>query len=134
MSCKTETKTINEHEYSATQWPAEKAMIIKFKLIKAFGASLSIIADTDNSDGISNGLNALFNSNSPEEIVALMKSCVVGVARDGKVITETSFDEFFSGDDLMDVYKVFVFVVGVNYANFLKGQWQEKLLAVQDSL
>jgi hypothetical protein len=77
----------------------------------------------------------LFESNSPEEITALIKTAVIGVACDGTKITETTFNQTFSGDDLMDVYKVFMFVVKVNYGNLLKGQKAEALLArVQGSL
>ena len=46
MACKTETKQIGDHEYSVTQWPAEKSMLMKFRLAKAFGASLATIMGT----------------------------------------------------------------------------------------
>lgn len=138
MVCKTETKEIGEHEYSVTQWPAEKSMLMKFKLIKSFGPSITSLmgstsnddkSETDEAQALSNSLNALFQTTSPEELVILMKSCVVGVARDGKRITETSFNEFFSGDDMLDIYKIFIFVLQVNYANFMKGQFADKFLA-----
>ena len=45
MACKTETKQIGDHEYSVTQWPAEKSMLMKFRLAKAFGASLATIME-----------------------------------------------------------------------------------------
>lgn len=132
MACNTETKQIGDHEISVTQWPATKSMLFKFKLAKTFGASLAALAnqsDTNEAEILSNGLSSLFQNNSPEELVALMKDCVIGVARDGKRITETSFDEIFSGDSLLEVYQVFVFVVKVNYGNLMKGQWVDNLLA-----
>lgn len=147
MACKTETKQIGDHEYSVTQWPAEKSMLMKFRLAKAFGASLAAIMgnasqsdkkkNTDKEDALalSEGLSTLFNSNSPEELVALMKNCVVGVACDGKRITETSFNELFSGDELLEVYKVFIFVLQVNYSNLFKGQLADRFLAkMKDNL
>ena len=147
MACRTESKTIGEHEYSVTQWAADKSMLMKFKLVKAFGVSLTkivAIASTDtkkkSSEGeeikaFSEGLASLFESNSPEELVSLMKSCVVGVACDGKRITDTSFNEVFSADDLLEVYNVFIFVIQVNYQNFLKGRLVDNLLAkVKESL
>lgn len=143
MACKTESKQIGDHEYSVTQWPAEKSMLMKFRLAKAFGASLATImgtasqtpskgkknTDQDDAKALSEGLSTLFQNNSPEELVALMKNCVVGVACDGKRITETSFNELFSGDDLLEVYKVFIFVLQVNYANLFKGQLADRFLA-----
>lgn len=147
MACRTETKQIGEREFSVTQWPASKAMLMKLKLVKAFGVSLTKLASStsDQSKGkkkeeqeiaaLSDGLASLFESNSPEELVALMRACIEGVACDGKRITQTSIDEVFSPDDLIEIYKVFIFVIQVNYGNFLKGQWADNLLAkVKESL
>ena len=143
MACNTETKEIGEREYSVTQWPADKSMLMKFRLAKAFGASLASIMGSssqtpskgkknsyqDDAKALSEGLSTLFKSNSPEELVALMKNCVVGVVCDGKRITDSSFNELFSGDDLMEVYKVFIFVLQVNYSNLFKGQLADRFLA-----
>jgi len=147
MSCKTETKQIGDHEFSVTQWPADKAILMKMKLGKAFGASIGKIAaialestkkqttDSEQAEALSEGITMLFESNSPEDITKLIKDSVIGVAVDGTKITETTFNQIFSGDDLMDVYKVFIFVIKVNYGNLFKGQKAEALLAkVQDSL
>lgn len=135
MACKTESQVIGEHEYSVTQWSAQKAILTKFKLIKTFGASLAIIAgqasgeETDEATALSDGLSTLFANSSPEDLLELMTETVIGVACDGKRITKTSFEELFSGDSLMDVYKVFLFVMRVNYGNLMKGQLAESLLA-----
>lgn len=142
MACKTESKQIGDHEYSVTQWPADKSMLMKFRLAKAFGASLATlmgnspkatkdkkVTEQDEALALSEGLSTLFQTNSPEELVALMKNCVIGTACDGKRITETSFNELFSGDELLEVYKVFVFVLQVNYSNLFKGQLADRFLA-----
>lgn len=135
MSCETETTTINEREYSVTQWPAKKAILTKFKLVKTFGASLAILAgqasgeDSDDAKALSNGLSTLFNHSSPDELLSLMTECIIGIACDGKRITESGFDELFSGDNLMDSYKVFIFVLKVNYGNLMKGQLADRFLA-----
>jgi len=147
MSCKTETTQIGDHEFSVTQWPADKSILMKMKLAKTFGASIGLIAsvalestkkkisEAEEAKALSEGISSLFESNSPEEVTNLIKSCVVGVACDGTKITETTFNQIFSGDDIMDVYKVFMFVIKVNYGNLLKGQKAEALLAkVQGSL
>lgn len=147
MSCKTETTQIGDHEYSVTQWPADKSILMKMRLAKTFGASIGLIAsvalestkkkisEAEEAKALSEGIATLFESNSPEEVTNLIKSCVIGVAVDGTKITETSFNQIFSGDDIMDVYKVFMFVIKVNYGNLLKGQKAEALLAkVRDSV
>jgi len=133
MACKTETKEIGDHEYSVTQWSAEKAMIMKFRLTKTFGASLASILNMEGEDkeaeALSKCLSTLFKDNSPEEIVSLIKECVLKVGCDGTRITETTFNELFSGDDLLEVYKVFIFVIQVNYGNLLRGQLADRFLA-----
>jgi hypothetical protein len=134
MACKTETKEIDDREYSVTQWPVENSLTMKLKLMKAIGPALAKLASSanqkdDDIQGLSESLSSLFENSSPEELVALMKQCLVGVAVEGKRMTETSFNEVFSPDDLMSIYKVFVFVLQVNYGNFLKGQLVENLLA-----
>lgn len=135
MSCETETTTIGEHEYSVTQWPAKRAILTKFKLVKAFGAALTIIAgqasgeESGDAKALSDGLSTIFEHSSPDELLSLMTECVVGVACNGKRITESTFDELFSGDNLMDSYKVFIFVLRVNYGNLMKGQLAKSFLA-----
>ena len=138
MTCKTESKTIGDHEISVTQWPATKAITMKFRLGKVFGATLAIIAgqvsDEDSTDAadaeaISKGFSVLFESNSPDDIVALLKECVIGVGCDETKITAGSFETLFSGDDLLQVYQIFIFVLKVNYANLMKGQFADQILA-----
>lgn len=125
MAVKTETKTIDDKEFSVTQWPAERAILTKMRLIKAIGpaiASLIKLEDGKEDDALANGLNLLFENSTPEEILTLIKTCIVGISCDGTRISESRFTELFSGDNLLTVYKVFVFVLQVNYKNFLKGQ------------
>lgn len=136
MACKTETKTINDVDYSVTQWPADKAMLMQFKLLKVFGPSLTQLATavsttskSIDSTKLAESLNQLFVSATPEDIFALLKECILGVARDGSRLTENSFKEIFGPDDLLEIYQVFLFVLKVNYGNFIKGQLVENLLA-----
>lgn len=145
MACQTETKEISDREFSVTQWPADKSILMKMRLAKTFGASLAAIignsqggdksSDSDDAKALSQGLAMLFQANTPEEVTSLIKESVVGVAMDGTKITESRFNEVFSGDSLMDVYKVFMFVIKVNYGNLLTGQRVEGFLAkVQGSI
>ena len=139
MSCKTETKMIGDKEVSATQWPVEKSMLMKLKLVKAFGPSLtkliSISSDKKSSelsvsaDILTDGISILFEHNSPEDLFALIKSCLIGVAVNGRRLTENSINEQFSPDEMMDMYRIFLFVIQVNYQNFFKGQLVEGFLA-----
>lgn len=142
MSCKTEDKQIGDHTFMVTQWPADQALLNKFKLIKLFGPALTTLAPIMSTQkgkgGLSEGgeisafsdaLSKLFECNTPEELVTFMKNCIVGAMCDGERITESKFTEIFSGDDLIEVYKVFLFVLKVNYSNLFKGQLAEKLLA-----
>ena len=140
MGCNTETNTVNDHEYSVTQWSATKALLMKLRMAKVFGSAFTIVASAISGDeeanemeAFANGFSRLFENNDPEDIVALMKDSIVGVARDGTKITNTSFDEHFTGE-LMDIYKVFIFVIKVNYGNFFKGQWAESLLAKAEKI
>ena len=137
MGCRTESKMIGEREYSVTQWPATRSMLFKMKLIKTFGATLAIIVGqssdsknkpNDDAKALSKGLSVLFETNSPEDVVTLMKDSIIGVACNGTKITSSSFDELFSGDDLLEVYKVFIFILQVNYSNLMKGQLGDRLL------
>ena len=135
MSCRTENRIIGEHEYSVTQWPAEKAILMKLKIIKIFGSSVVTLGGSLVSGGdedievFAEGLTSLFNNSSPEEISKFMKSCVIGAGCGESRITESTFETLFSGDNLMDFYKVFLFVLEVNYAHLMKGQLAEQLLA-----
>jgi hypothetical protein len=131
MPCKTETKNIEGHDYSVTQWPAHTAMINKFKLIKMFGPAFLKFAplmgstiDTDSDEAMramSSSLNLLFENGSPEEIASLIESCIIGASRDGLRIDSSGYMQHFSGDGLSSIYKVFMFVVQVNYSDLMPG-------------
>lgn len=135
MACRTETKVINDHEYSVTQWPVDRSLLTKMRLIKFFGPSLSQLLSLQDKeaglkvDVVEKMMTLLFASTTPEDVVDLIKDSVIGVARDGTKITDTSYVEHFSGDEMADVYKIFFFVLKVNYANLLKGQLVGDLLA-----
>lgn len=143
MACKTETTTIGEHEYSVTQWSVDISFVNKLKLGKLFGKSITkltaIISDTIGEDSedvseekvieaIGEAIECLFEKAEPEEIFAFIKKCVVGTSCDGKRITEASFTELYSGDNLFEVYRLFFFILRVNYANLFPGHLIEGAL------
>lgn len=138
MACKTESKQIGDNEFSVTQWPVDRALITKIKLVKIFGAAFASMANSEDTKSksksgegkaFSEGLSILFSSSNPEEIATIIKQSVLGVACNGNRITETTYNELFSGDNMMDLYKVFLFVLQVNYSNLFKGQLADRLLA-----
>ena len=132
MACKTESKVIGGNTYSATQWSATESLLMKMRLVKLFGPAIAALAPSENKDdmkSLSDGLTNMFVSNDPKEVVAVLKECIIGVALDDTRITASSFEEHFSGDNLLKVYQVFIFVLQVNYGNFLKGRWAENLMS-----
>ncbi len=144
MACNTESTEINGRKYTVTQWPAEKALVYKMTLAKVFGPGIATIfgqlnafsgdsedpdVNAKQTDALAKGLALIFETSSPEEIVHLIKSSIIGTMCDEGRITESKFTELYSGDNLNEVYKVFMFILKVNYGNFFKGQKAEELLA-----
>lgn len=132
MSCRTETKEISGREYSVRQWSATRSMLMKMKLLESIGPALAVFADSNSAGSIdySKAISNIFSGSSPEKTVDLIKECILlNVACDDKKITDSKFEELFGGDDLLNVYKVFAFVLQVNYGGFFKGQLAEGLLA-----
>lgn len=132
MACKTETKTIGEREFSVTQWSAEKALLMKLKLLKVIGPSVASLAANSGGNEVeafATGLEKLFQNSEPEQILDLIKQCLVGVAIDGTRLTESRINENFDADSLIEMYQVFLLVLKTNYGNFMKGQLAQKLVA-----
>ena len=140
MGCKEETKIIDGKSFYCRQWSAEKALLMKLKLIKAFGAPLAELIgvflgsgidfkkDLSKIDvaeipmaGISKVLNDLLTQNEPEVLLALMKEVVESATCDKERITVANFEKIF-GDSLSIFYKVFLFVLMVNFKDFLGGK------------
>ena len=131
MACKTETFVADGVEYSVTQWPAEKAMLMQLKIMKVIGPVFATLAaeQDDVGDTIAAAINSLFSSSSPDEILSIIKESIIGnVAADGRRINAADFTERFSGDSLLNVYLVFAFVVRVNYSAFIRGQLAADML------
>jgi len=135
MSCETYTELIDGHEFNVTQWPVEKAITMKFKLIETFGAGVvAVISEQNNGEidisKLSGAMSSVFAASSPEKITALLKECVIlNVSTNGTKITEIAFNELFSGNDMGTFYKVVVFVIKANFGNLLQGQLGGSLLA-----
>lgn len=141
MAIETKEKEIKGSIYTVTQLPARRALRLKTKLIKLFGASLAQLvlnqpeekkdkqaAETEYdkvrikdiyNSGVVKSIQFLcqnLNENTLEElIVELMQ----GVRRDGVELVPAQIDHLFAGD-LGTLYTVILFVLEVNYADFFE--------------
>lgn len=143
MGCKTETTEISGIEYTCTQYSAFDGMKYKMRVVKVIGPAISkllpALKDGDNGqlEAVSNAVSSLFNAASPDEIVELIKEMLTNgnVRIGGEPINESKLIAQFSGDNLVDIYKLFIFVLRVNYAGFFKGQKAGELLTkVEENL
>lgn len=132
MACKTEEKIINESEYVCTQYPASESYLFKLELISVFGSSLPKLVSAlkeessqeQQMEAISSAIKLLFESASPKKIIDLMISMMTSghLKVDGKRMTKSLFDQHYSGDNMSEGYKAFLFVIRTNYQGFFKGQ------------
>lgn len=132
MACETFNQEIDGVEYSVTQWPADKAFMMKFKLLKIFGPALAQLANDkiDDSAKISGALTEIFKTAEPKDVLEIIKECVLSASVDGERITSAFFTETYNGERMMEAYKVFVFVIRTNYSNLFSGKFAETLLAL----
>ncbi len=130
MSAKVETKEIKGNTYTVTQLSPSKALPLKFKVMGALGDSVIEIAQayTASKDkeeaqlkAFAAGLEKLFAKSTPEELTQLLKHTVTtNVRRNDEILTASGFDQHFQ-DDLVEIYLVFLFVLQVNFGDFIKG-------------
>lgn len=135
MACNTETKTIGEREISVTQWPAEKALLMKLRLMKTIGpaaASFMSMSEGAEVEALTDAIEKLFETREPEAVMKLIKDSIEGVAIDSTRLTLTRFNEVFDADSLLDIYQIFFFVLKVNFGNLMKGQFAQKIQAMTE--
>lgn len=137
MSCKDENRTIGGKEVYCRQWSAQKALLMKLKTAKIFGPSFAKLAGAFTSDNaekeISSALITLFENQEPEAVLNFMQSVVASVTIDGERITDKNYDELFR-EDLSLFYKVFAFVMEVNYSDFFGGKLAQTIKAKMSQL
>ena len=145
MSCNIEKKNILGKEYSCQQWSAVVGLKMQAKLIEyGAGTFFQFIASlkSDFKDAIKNDANVeditdymdaekivkavdtLFSSHNSEEIVQFIIDFILEAELEiGKEKFQYNhIDENFSGDNLIGIYQLFLFVVSTNYKNLFKGQ------------
>lgn len=105
----TREKIIDGATYSVTQLPARRALKMKAKLIKLFG---SFMLSSDASS-----FQNMCMSIDENQFEALCMELIVGVRKNGIELSPPTFDLEFAGD-MAGVFKLLLFVIEVNYANF----------------
>ena len=121
---------INGDKYSVTQMTARRALRMKAKLIRVFGASLAQIflpGSKKSMDGMSfskeeavkalQTLSAELDEDTFEQIIMQL---LIGVRKEGVELNEAVIDLEFAGD-LATLFKVVWFVLEVNFASFFEG-------------
>lgn len=117
--CKTEKTTIGDHEYSVTQWPATKAMVMKLKVAKYLGKALSVANKGGNIvKNLMGNLSELLEDVDEEKFVVLLKEVACAAIRDGERMKVAQFDMYFQGE-IKEIYELAFFVLKVNYEDFL---------------
>ena len=144
MACETENTTINGTEYVCTQFPAIQSMKFKLRVLKVLGPVITEIIPMIGNDktndqlkSISDAIEKLFLTSSPDEIIDLMVEMLTtgNTKRDGERLTKSLFEQTYSGDLMLEAYKAFAFVLKVNYKGFFKGQKGKDLLTkVEENL
>lgn len=138
----TKEKEINGNVYSVTQLPARRALKLKAKLLKMFGAALTQlfltafnneskeqeeeqenalvdnykVADMKNSAFVK-GIQLLVSNVDDKTFDELCLEILQGVRRNGAEMTSQLIDMSFAGK-LTDLYLVMFFVLEVNFADF----------------
>jgi len=114
MACKQETREISGKQVFVRQWPASKAMEVQVQMMNALGEyAFPFINNEWNLKTIS---YVMTNCNLAT-FTQLVKDCCFASRIDGKDINAGTFDTELSGD-LYTMYKVFAFVLEVNYKDF----------------
>lgn len=126
----TKIEEIDGHKYQMTQFPALQAYRIFFHLTKSFGRfGVTILAMIDRGAGFLMELDtqseefkelvdSIIKDFDPEQLPSLMLSVLSNTMRDGKMITEHNFDEFYSGN-LIEGFKACYHVINFNFAKML---------------
>jgi len=121
MACLDETKEINGRTYYVVQMPPTEAIKVQLQLTKIFGDSFGELGSSMNGDfagqaqALGAAMSLLFKNSDEDEILALVKKVVSTAKVDGKKIV---IDSDFTGEYLQDIYKVFFWVLGVNFSSF----------------
>lgn len=117
-------KEINGATYVVTQLPARRAIRLKAKLIKLFGPALAQMIlqtssedESQNKNSLVSAIESLAASLDPVEFENLIVEILQGCRKNGKELLPQIIDLEFAGD-MESLYKLLMFILEVNYANF----------------
>lgn len=113
------------------------------KLVKLLGPALHEIlpvlmdrkaSDTEQTEALISAVQKIFSIASPKEVVELIVGMLTSghTKREGKRLGRSEFEQIYAGDNMVEAYKAFAFVIRVNYGNLLGGQGLGALLAKQE--
>jgi len=115
----TKEKLIDDRNIMVTSYPGRRALTNKTRLIKLLGSSVARLFSSDEPEFemLGTAIDILVEKISPDELTKFMLELLCSTRIDGKEITETTFDNEFSGN-LPLMYKILWFTLEVNYGNF----------------
>ena len=113
----TREKTIDGAVYSVTQLPARRALKMKARLLKMFGATLGQLFN--DSKNVCKAFEVLSQTLDENAFETLCIDLLTGVRKSGIELTPATVDIEFAGD-IAGLYKVLWFVIEVNYENFFQ--------------
>lgn len=136
MATAEESKTINGRQYYVVQMAPEKAIVLQLRLTKILGGAIGALApaltksanldSTARTAAMAGSVAALFANATEEEVFALIASVVTTAKVDGARIV---INDHFQGEYLGDLYKVFFWVLGVNFSSFFGAGGLDGLLS-----
>lgn len=114
MACKSETREIDGKSVYVMQLPASKAMELQIEMYSTIGDTCLPFVKGDWTFG-----NILYIQKiaDRDQLIQLIKYTCGQARIEGKETTGAFFDAEFSGNLLM-IYKVFAFVLEVNFKDF----------------
>ena len=127
MGCETKTRKIGERQWTVTQMPATQSLLIQAQLapiLASVGGDLYRVSKGGGQaivEALGAAAGAIQAHLPPDKFLQLAKDLTENglVQVEGRTIGSTnSFDAVFSGDDMVDLYRVIWFVLEVNYAGF----------------
>lgn len=125
---KKEEKVFNKKKFTLVKLPASESILLKFELINLFGPAIgsliSLFKDSSNDSEIDltllgEAIGSAFTGINPkrahEMLTQICEYCFV----DGK---KQPFDYMFVDSPMTDIYKVFGWVLEVNFSDFFGGK------------
>lgn len=115
MACKQETKEIDGKQVFVRQWPASKAIDMQIYMMNTLGDHCIGFIMEDEIDF--KRLTYVLTNCDKLAFSQFVRECCLSARIDGKEITPSNFDVELSGD-MFFIYKVFSFVLEVNFRDF----------------